>query len=522
MESIDKLIHHMLVANHLQRRSLLPLLTYTEKDIGCYHLQNEIRGSDSVFSEIDRSIHLYTPEEARERLFKQYPILKILSFQNYRLVGGSCLNGLRNHIDRGADLDFFPLISEMGDLIETEVKANAIYASFMFEIQHFYDTNQNDGWQITYLRNEDCTTIFIRQDDYSMLKIQFVHRIFRSEQQMIESADLFPSQILFDGNSFRCTYGALLSLKTNILPIDISRNSASFAHRIEKYHKQKLFILAFPGLDKFTVQQNLNRDKFSTPWGFNFKKKTNEIGAFSLVLDRVVGQREQAFYAFSPASNSKRLAKFNLLAYLKNAPISVFAHSAKEFLIAPKKTEIAKCFMKIMNLEGEASRNAFKFFFGATARDAYIAHFDQNEDFFSSLLETRVKELQEGIDKKFQSLERITWKTINPGKQTGDFLHPMSFYGALHNGYRIAVNTKTRITLLAVKRFRSSMLSRIPKDVLFLILDQMALENFEQEKLELGNLIQTKPGLPLPNFDLEDWQNDVEEWQDYDSWEDDF
>ena len=60
------------------------------------------------------------------------------------------------------------------------------------------------------------------------------------------------------------------------------------------------------------------------------------------------------------------------------------------------------------------------------------------------------------------------------------------------------------------------MLSRIPKDVLFLIFNQLELMTFQEEEMELHQLIHPKEGLPVPHFEedldenikFEDWDED--------------
>lgn len=509
---VDKLIHHMLFANYLQSKSLLPLFEFNDDDNFGYRLELEMTQSNLVFAVPNNSMafHLCSSEEAKETLFDNYPILNFLSFQNYRLVGGACVNALRGSKDASCDLDFFPLVGKIQDTIQKESKANQIFESFIYEIQNFHETNKEDGsLQISYIRNEDCTTIFIRCDYGAMLKIQFVHRAFETEQQMVESADLFPSQILFDGTRFLCTYGALLSFRSNIIPIDISRNSASFVHRIFKYFQCKKFIIAFPGLDKNEVKANFIGGKFLTPSGFSLKER---YGFFSMSLNVI--NVEKSYYADSPHTNSVRLASFNLLCHLNDKPVCLFAHSAKEFLSFPKKTKVAKSFGKVIHLSKEISRSTFKLFFGPLARDAMVAHFDEDEEKYSELIRERTEILEQEMREKFEALQKIKWKMTNPGMQKGSLLLAKDFYGYNYNEFRLLINTPIRIAILALKRFRSTMLSRIPKDVLFLILNQLELSTFREEELALHQSIQPRRGLPVPDF--EDHQNrdaGFDEWE---------
>jgi hypothetical protein len=518
MDSVDQehpdvnlLLKHMLYANHLQRKTnsfpLIDLDQFSGKSYSLRQPMHQIHATFCIHREYPGSGNIFQTIEAKRRLEDIFPIIQFLNFKNYRLVGGSCISAIRGTINGHIDLDFFPLVGEIKDLIQRETRANEIYKEFLNEVQKIYDRYYSESHTISFVRSEDCTTIFLYEET-PVTKIQFVHRAFQSEMEMVNSADLMPCQILYDGERFRCTYSAMLSLQTNIIPVDFTRFSPSFAHRLEKYCKEKHFILAFCGLDRDEIWRDCS-EEFDDRWisklpsGIYFDKSA--IGADFVGMRVLLGNEPKAFYSSSPSQNPKRLGKFNLVSFLNGRSLHLFANSAREMILAPKKTKIGKVFSRMTSIEGDLYRTSFKFFFGETlARDACIAHFDGNKTEYEKLVQQRTVQIEKEMNDQFSCLRQLKWRLTARFSQTIGSMNPVKmtaseFYGAGYNGFKIPICRPEKVLLKMAWKSKSSIISRLPKDVLqkiFLLLD---LAEFERQKVEINSLFKFKKELPRPD-----------------------
>lgn len=86
---------------------------------------------------------------------------------------------------------------------------------------------------------------------------QFIKKSYNSIEDLLDSFDFSASQICYDGKKVVATESGAWAYANNLIILDISRLSTSYAHRIYKYGK-KLFVVIIPGI------KYINKDYYST------------------------------------------------------------------------------------------------------------------------------------------------------------------------------------------------------------------------------------------------------------------
>lgn len=214
-----------------------------------------------------RGFPIPEPVKLRSSLIVAHPILHSLSFRNYRLAGGSIVSCITENRKTSHDLDFFPIVDVPQSIGPFEREryiadqADIIYATFMADVQTYseYISTKTKGAGCCFItRSSDCTTIIFEMESHTEI-LQFIHRAYTSEGELLAGFDLAPSQILFDGDGFRMTHFAHMSILTGVIPVDISCASKSWKYRLNKYNQEKQFTLWFPGLSYAGVEKCLER-----------------------------------------------------------------------------------------------------------------------------------------------------------------------------------------------------------------------------------------------------------------------
>ena len=97
----------------------------------------------------------------------------------------------------------------------------------------YWITNTQSKVRIT--RSEYVTTLYRINDRGAQSKIQFIHRLYASIDQVLGGFDLGPSMIGWDGNRFWTTELGAYSAFHQLIIVDTARRSTSFEFRINKY-----------------------------------------------------------------------------------------------------------------------------------------------------------------------------------------------------------------------------------------------------------------------------------------------
>lgn len=572
---VTELCRHMLLANLLQRKLKQGGLVNTSQIAGSFVPINDSLGESNLIylmhSNSDGHIRptiIRPTNEARAELLHEIPILEFLSFNSYRLVGGSCLQAVRahdngvNHSDHVIDADLFLLLGEISDPLQRDIKCKAIYANVLQEIDRVYQRHYCDTHRIFVVKNTGCTTIhlvaqrgrdqFRKRIRSPYMKLQIVHRGFETELQMLQSADLIPSQILYNGAEFYCTYPASLALRTNMFPVDISSTSCSMSTRLYKYVEFKNFAAVLVGMDRITLL-DYHKTTVKTP-GRQMSSKRAMLLPIGLELafdlDNVL-----SYWPRIPRANARitiqdildksvdgygikgldlkanlsdydddwsnkitpgALAGANLKALVQGRldMICVYQNSIGEFLQRPLGTEVDKTFSKVLSIHNDLPRNKCRTYFGQYATQAIVAHLNEDNPTYYQAMNKRLAEIAPVLQKKFDQLREVTWVVENPGRQGS--LKPLvipasSFYTdfdavglpCFYNGFICTPAWKVKMTIIAAWRRRDAncLLVQLPRDILkhiFFLFDLDYLVNsriaFEQQFNDVLSFGKTKLG----------------------------
>src|SRR5579885_930160 len=545
---LKEYLRYILFINSLDRKIGNCNLINTDLFVGeCIKLCNQIAESGIVFAnnKFNEYSQIVTSKKAKAKLYSRVPFLEELSFKNYRLVGGACTSAVRESIVGNVpdDVDFFPLVERVGNESEAvrEARVQQIYESFLREIEEIYKKNYSAKYKFFIYRNEDCTTILINNsvrinaiDKHPILKmkIQFVHRVFETEAQMLLSSDLTASQILFNGQDFLCTTAGFLTLVTGIIPIDFSTASTSMGYRLFKYARHKNFLLAFCGFDaaeikkifaskkklvdyldekkrKYTafrrsvmtseerkqfwlsriilVNNGLYIEKSHSPQiyhvdvDFNFTFDDNGIS-------KAIGSADYSGYDSMKIEEGGDLAQNNLTAFFAGRPLFVYSRTVDGLLENACVTDISDAFRQMANIDFELKRDQITSFFGEHAEHALLAHFHRDEDEYSTIVENRIDELNTQMKPLFAKLRRVKWRMSDPGAQCIGSMKPIKIsaregYGEYYSPFLITYAWELKREI--VHAFRRRGTKREERGCFFTILSKDLIKHifFQLDKI---------------------------------------
>lgn len=558
--NLPEFYRHMLLANFLQRRDNTQKLINTQDFAGDgIHFTEELNKSDLIFFR-DRgfggSVAVAKTSRGKKNLVKSIPIVQYLSFNGYRLVGGACLSALRRsaHQRNGEhfDLDLFPLVGEMSSRIEKEAKAQEIYKQILTEIDTIIRENfLPDTYKTFILRNEGCTTIHLRRQGADVVTIQIVHRAFETELQMLTSADLIPSQILYDGTAFFCTYPAMLALRTNSFPVDVSAASCSMGFRIRKYIKEKRFTVVLCGMNRSRIgetfksetasqeDEHKNAPQIILPIGICVmaREDMSEFFCDSLggrqekrIADVVTAQGQNgnpdfgikgldltsvSDYDAIESRSGSTLGFVNLTNFFEGrvSTFSVCEKSILAFLSDPKIPDMTKSFRRAVDMHLELTRSATKLYYGEFAENAWLTRFREDDIEHEKLIEKRLEQIIAPMNEQAEKLKIIKWRIDNPGQQGS--MQPVrmparSFYTdfgdntdepflSYYNGFHCTSDWPAKLTIIiAWKKQNSSggargeescLLAWVPKDVLKRIFFFVDLDHVRVDRLHYYKIL---------------------------------
>ena len=332
-----------------------------------------------VGNRVSNPIPFNTVSETIETFNKFNNLITKLSYKGYVLAGGSVLQAITNtssisnysYIQRPGDYDFFFITGSTKSNLEKEVKANELYQSFINEIYSIYISDLKDKCTIRFIRNKNCTTVFIRHRNnknrnYELsLKLQLIHRAYESKEEVLLGFDLPNSQFLFDGNTIKGTYSGLMAKYYNILPIDVKRCSTSLVSRVKKYNHQKQISIIFPGMDSFPKNPpgvdstnvriyNFVIELVTCPNGPDYQSLTSmrpederissnyELG-FSNVEERIDGSYNRVMLD-DIESVDRSFGRLNINQHILDREIYYYGLTPNQFIKNPLRTDVQDAF----------------------------------------------------------------------------------------------------------------------------------------------------------------------------------
>lgn len=303
MDNLEDISFKLLFLSSFQRKLKDCPLLEVDSIAGNCKINTEIYSKTEIINTHNyRSniIKIRNSSRAEIRLNEVFPTFSNLKFDGYCLAGGAALWAIRkfdrHSVSNPNDLDFFPVVGEVSGnnwKNEKQDRARQIYEKFVLEMKEI--ETQLVHFNLLVWENENCTTFSfqhssikahenldnkcqycIRQSAYE-IKFSFIHRAYDTPEQIVQGFDFAPSQVIYDGKTFKCSYAAAFSICHNSLPVDISAASDSFYARLNKYNSEKCFNLIFPGLDsrKIGMERYSSKQKNSNPFRVKFPKGAN-------------------------------------------------------------------------------------------------------------------------------------------------------------------------------------------------------------------------------------------------------
>jgi len=502
-EELNEVIRNILFLTHHQRKLKYCPLIKVDQFCGNYPSFDLSNNKNILIAREARSnITILNTEEAKKLLkHRSFSFIDMLSFNEYRLAGGAPLNAIITSEQPSNDLDFFPVVGEYDgkDWKDYKItKAKEIYKRFYNEVRLIYEKHLKDTFDVLIWENENCTTFsfYLRRgdnryrnyDDYinniHHIKLSFIHRAYDTEDQILKGFDFPCSQVLYDGNDFKCSPAAMLSIIYSVLPVDVSSASDSFYSRLLKYNVEKAFPLAFPGLDRNklnkTAEMFFNESKNSKfyyhkfPRGalLNLSKSASQRVYFS--LDTIGNQIHKGFDNLSSLNQESDYGDcgqyvfahregfnyYGMKQFLLNKSIYKRAYSFEQFERNPEFVDFEKALKNFCSFDKSHSPfeigKIFSEIFSETEQANAILFYSKGQkEEFNNLLEKATPLLCKNFNEALENNKNIgsCWLVDEPGTQTRRSfkpveLTPRGFYGDYYNGYHCTMDWPARCQIV--------------------------------------------------------------------------
>jgi hypothetical protein len=188
---------------------------------------------------------------ASARLFKIYPLLKIILCDNIVACGGAVAKSIWNARLKGGDVDLF-FINGSEDLVgsggvctpyvstvPTPAKMTTILCD---AIERMAREVRSQGGQMFISRNTNTVTVNVigkgknnGGDAHTCTKYQFVLRIYSTIAEILGGFDIQAAAVAFDGEQFLSTEFGEWSCINKIIVADTTRRSTTYESRLYKY-----------------------------------------------------------------------------------------------------------------------------------------------------------------------------------------------------------------------------------------------------------------------------------------------
>lgn len=338
-------------------------------------------------------------------------------------------------------------------------------------------------------------------------------KTWEKNAQVIGGFDFAASQVYFDGHTFQCTYIAMLALHTGIIPLDVSRTSASWPFRLRKYGSKGFVFLAL-GLAKEQLAPNTIFPRCIELSPCNqqharlifIRRRSYEhfvCMSFSFGPQQQQQQENKQNEAFATSGYADdeethpttilALAKTNIKNVLKGKSILVTG-DIETFVRQARGTDIEypwPIFLKsiaMMKESGKISDAQLQHLYGPYWTEVSKCCREGKWHEVEVLTKKRIEDLQPLMIQAFRECESIHWSicqqtdrdygAFNPQKQTA-----REFYGPYYNGAHCTYMWPQKMTIIRALRNRHTepdclLVQWLPKDLIkliFLQLDKMAV-----------------------------------------------
>jgi len=325
-----------------------------------------------------------------------------------------------------------------------------------------------ENYPLTYFSfSQGCVTALLSP----VLKIQFIRRIYQNPSQILLGFDLWACQHGWNAKIgyFTIPTGAL-SLVLNIFPIDPTKRSYSYSHRILKYYREKNFNVALPG-----VETNRNEDINSIDGNFMLKcgngifhKHSDEVDGTRYAYGMREGMVPEKCLDNCKASNFRIFYEFDY----KSQELGLYNDYGSS---SQYNTQLIK--LEMFNLITFRSHN-WEHVFHVDIEKDYLFLFEVS--FIENGSKSTIKE-NEHYKKILKELNdpKNRWKTNNPGSQRYGINNPIitnprDWYGYDRPIYYVGIHPDIFVEIYKCW-IRSQVWKGMPRDVFKLICRQVCL-----------------------------------------------
>lgn len=495
----------LLVSNF--RKHEAPLLIRTESFHGpCSLIKRVSQGALLTTSwRLPSDFIICKDAEAIARLTSFCPLIHFLSFRDYCIAGGAASWAVRkcedSRSDPPGDIDIFPIVQK-GENDEIDQRlGDETLIRFLEEISCIYDAHYKETYSLHWCRSSSCTTIELVDRNLRgehPMKIQFIHRLYESPAQIIGGFDFAASQVFFDGQAFYCSYIAMLSLHTGIMPLDFTRIGASWPYRLKKYSSSKGFEFLAPALntkklteDPAPFQRSVclslhSREQFRVKMSFEFDQSGSKEEGPSFKQEWFRAYRHNEGDDDPSDIYARSVARANTRNAISGKPILVTAPTIEALVYDAQGSDTSypwSVFQEAINKAkstGKVDFALFEYLYGKVAgREAALYCYDKKWDELDRLTRRIVADFQKVMEEEFRKHRHLVWNRCNAkNKQYGAFNpHPLTereFYGEHHNGFCFSPTFRQKLAFLWVlKNSHQTALPRLPREMVKKILETL-------------------------------------------------
>jgi hypothetical protein len=199
-------------------------------------------------------------ESFRTALFDSFPLLEQLLYTNLVLAGGAPCCIMRDMIDKINDYDLYMISSE------TDIKAHAqtyistttIIAKALIQQYHHVTIKRTIGFTEFKARYQRSGEADKHNSSDKTFKIQLMHRVYQSANDILTGFDIGSSMLLFDGQKLYTNKIGEFSYKYNYnVCTPSSDRLLSLSGRLCKYYLRG-FDIIFPDIDYTKFEERTN------------------------------------------------------------------------------------------------------------------------------------------------------------------------------------------------------------------------------------------------------------------------
>lgn len=180
----------------------------------------------------DNGMVIFSEKQFKKKAYSLYNFVKHLSYKNYAICGGFVRSILLGQCIN--DIDIFMFGDEhnnVADIFNRTVNDIVYNIIVHNNVIHHDDIN----FMFLYKENTKVFEILVLNDDELYCKIQIILRWYKNIHEILDSFDIGPSKVAFDGRHVYFTQESALSFKYMMNYIAVPNSGLKMCLRIIKY-----------------------------------------------------------------------------------------------------------------------------------------------------------------------------------------------------------------------------------------------------------------------------------------------